>query len=65
MTRQPEKVSVAVVIEPVVYDDVPCAIVIGERRRVPPVLVKHPVGEAQHLSESIEPAVQKGVETQH
>lgn len=44
--------------------DIPGPVVIGVRCRVPPILVKHPVGEPQHLCKGIEPAVQEGEESQ-
>lgn len=61
---QPEEVPVGVVVQPVVHHHIPCAIVIGKRCRVPPVLVEHAVPKTKHLSEGVEPTVEEGKEGQ-
>lgn len=43
-SAHPEKVSVSVVVKPVMNHHVPGAVIVGERRRVPPVLEKSTQG---------------------
>jgi hypothetical protein len=61
---KPASVNVDEVVEPVVNDDVPLAVVRAELDGVPPVRVKTSVREAGDFGPEIEPAVQKAEEAE-
>ena len=53
-------VLVDVAVEPVVHHNVPRAVVVGERRGVPPVLVEEAVAKAKHLGKGVQPGMKNG-----
>lgn len=56
------QIFVDIKIKPVMYDDVPCAVVNREVRGIPPVAIKFAVGEPQNLCCRVHPRVQNTVE---
>jgi len=46
-----------------VYDNIPRPVVGSEIGRIPPILIKHSIRKAKHLGKSVEPGMEKKIET--
>lgn len=61
--EKPSNVQIDVVVQPVVNNDVPFAIVCAKFNRVPPVEIEDAIWKTGEFSPAVEPTVQKAKES--